>query len=205
MRQTRTKTNNDRALEQIRAFNRFDKHQITREGPGLWYCGESGTSIYHFRVIMVPGRIIVTGDIGDMILNVYHRKPLRWALGCKMKPDNTYYPMSKLSHDCDNREFKPEEATEWLEDCIREQRRCGDRESVSRYIKMLRDWRDCYFTDEPRRAEHRWYEIMADHDYDEPPGFRDHDIGTYFRYQALCWFMQHVTSKDPRFAEELKP
>ena len=70
----------------------------------MWYCGEQGTGIYHFRVIMVPGRIIVTGDIGDMILKVNHRKPLRWALGSKFKPDNTYYPMSKLSHDCDNRE-----------------------------------------------------------------------------------------------------
>ena len=59
----RAKSNNEKAIEQVRAFNRFDKHEITREGPGIWYCGEQGTSIYHFRVIMVPGRIIVTGDI----------------------------------------------------------------------------------------------------------------------------------------------
>ena len=199
------KSNNERALEQIRGFNQFDKHQITREGPGLWFCGEPGTGIYHFRVIMVPGRIIVTGDIGDMILNVNHRKPLRWALGAKFKPEDTYYPMSKLSHQCDKRGFEPDQVEPYLVERINEERKHGDRTTCSQYIKMLREWRDFPSTDQPREAELEWHEICSRHEYDDPPGFRDHDIGTYFRYQALCWFMQHVTSKDPRFAEELNP
>lgn len=205
MRNTRTKTNNERALEQIRAFKYFDEHQITREGPGLWYCGKPGTGIQHFRVIMVPGRIIVTGDLGDMILCVNHRKPLRWARGARFKPDQTYYPMSKLSHHCRNKEFKVEEATEWLEDQVREYRRHGDRTQVGYYIKILREWKECTVLDHPREAEREWYEILYRHDYDEPPGFSDHDIGTYYRYQALCWFMTHVDPNDPRFEEELKP
>jgi len=201
---TKLKSNNERALEQVIAFNRFDKHQITREGPGIWYCGEKGTGIYHFRVIMVPGRIIVTGDIGDMTLCVNHRKPLRWALGCKMRPDQTYYPMSKLSHQCRNELFDADAVEAYLIERIGEERKHGDKTSCSRYVKMLREWRESSYTDQPREAEREWYEICSRHDYDDPPGFRDNDIGTYFRYQALCWFMQHVTPKDERFAEELK-
>jgi len=204
MKITQPKTNNEKALDQIRATHQFDKHQITREGPGLWFCGEPGTGIYHFRVIMVPGRIIVTGDIGDMVLNINHRKPLRWALGSKFKPENPYYPMSKLSHQCDNRVFESDEVEAYLIERINEERKHGDKTSTTRYIKMLREWREFPYTDQPREAEREWYELCDRYDYNEPPSFRDHTIGTYFRYQALCWFMQHVNPTDARFREELK-
>ena len=204
MNKARPKTNNEKALEQVVGFQTFDKHQITREGPGLWFCGEKGTGIYHFRVIMVPGTIIVTGDIGDMVLNVNHRKPLRWALGCKMKPDQPYYPMSKLSLQNQNEVFDADAVEAYLVERIGEERRDGDKTSAAQYIKMLRVWREFPSKDHPREAEREWHEICSSHDYDDPPSFRDHDVNTYYRYQALCWFMQHVTSKDPRFAEELK-
>lgn len=198
----RAKSNNEKALDQVRHFQRFDKHRITKEGPGIWYCGEPGTGVYHFRVIMVPGRIIVTGDIGDLILHVNHAKPLRWALGCKMRPEDTYYPLSKLSHDVGRKEFQPDEAEAWLCEQISEQRKWGEKAGVQKYIKMLREWRSCYYRDELDRAEVRWYEILSEHG-EEPVGFRDYEFGVYFRYQALCWFMQHVTSKDDRFKTEL--
>lgn len=198
------KSNNEKALEQVRHFQRFDKHEITREGPGIWYCGEKGTGIYHFRVIMVPWRIIVTGDIGDLILHVNHAKPLRWALGCKMKPESTYYPLSKVAPEFRQSEFQPEEAEDWLMERISESRKYDDKEQAKRYIKMARQWKDCYFRDEPSRAEQYWHEMLYEHGED-PVGFRDYEFGVYYRYQALCWFMQHVTSKDDRFEEELSP
>lgn len=201
MKKTR-KSNNERALEQVRSFQRFDKHVITREGPGIWYCGEPGTGIYHFRVIMVPGRIIITGDIGDLILRVNHDKPLRWALGCKMKPESTYYPLSKVAPEFRENEFQPDAATDWLREQINEYRSHGDRESVALYVAMAKQWRDCSFKDELDRAEHYWFELLDEHG-EEPVGFRDYGIGVYFRYQALCWFMQHVSAKDDRFKDEL--
>ena len=193
------------AYEQARSHKWFDKHRIIREGPGLWYCGEKGTGCRHFRVIMVPGKIILTGDLGDMILNVNHRKPLRWALGSKFNPTQPYYPLSKLSQECRNQEFIVEDAIDWLKDQIREYRKWGDKEQVQLYIKMLREYRSFHCLDHPREAEREWYEVLYRNNYDEPPGFRDHDIGTYFRYQALCWFMSHVNPNDERFCEELKP
>lgn len=202
MKKTR-KSNNEKALEQVRHFQRFDKHVITREGHGVWYCGEPGTGIYHFRVIMVPGRIIVTGDIGDMILHVNHAKPLRWALGCKMTPEGTYYPLSKLAPEFRESEFQPDDATEWLNDQISEHRRWGDRETVRKLIKMAKAWKGCYYKDELDRAEHFWHEMLYEHG-EEPIGFRDYEFGIYFRYQALCWFMQHVNPKDDRFKAELR-
>lgn len=201
MKKTR-KSNNEKALEQVKAFQRFDKHQITREGHGVWYCGEPGTGVYHFRVIMVPGRIIVTGDIGNLILHVNHAKPLRWALGCRMRPDQTYYPLSKLAPEYRESEFMPDDAEDWLAEQISEQRKWGEKAQVKKFIKMLREWREYPFRDELDRAEQAWYELLNDND-EEPVGFRDYEFGVYFRYQALCWFMQHVTSKDDRFREEL--
>lgn len=197
--------NNEIALRQIRDSGWFDKHQITREGLGVWYCGERGTWCRHFRIIMVPGVIILTGDLGDMILRVYSAKPLRWALGSKFRPEYPYYPMSKLSQHSLNKEFKVDDATDYLKEQIKSARADGCRDVARRYIKALRRWKDFVYLDHPDRAKHEFYEILYEAGDDEPPDCMDHTLGTYYRYQALCWFMQHVDPNDDRFKEELKP
>jgi hypothetical protein len=201
---TRPKSTNESALEEIRRNHYFDEHQITREHYGQWYCGKPGTGIFHFRVVMVPGSIILTGDLGEMILNVYSHRPLRWARGARFRPTEPYYPMSKLSHSCRAEEFLPDEATAYLMERIQEARVDGDRKQVKRYIKMTRAWKEVDKFDH-REAEREWYQLCYDHGYDDPPGFRDHTINAYFRFQALCWFMSHVNPEDSRFKEELKP
>ncbi|MGD9730141.1 MAG: hypothetical protein AB7L09_02970 [Nitrospira sp.] len=197
-----TKSNAELALEHVRKFQRFDRHEIVREGPGIWFCADQHTSMYHFRVIMVPGRIIVTGDIGDLVLHVNDRKPLRWALGCRMKPGETYYPLSKLSPDMGRKLFQPDSAEEWLVEQLTASRNDGDKPQVQKYIKMIREWRECHFRDELDRAEQYWFELL-DENGEEPISFREYEFGVFFRYEALCWFMQHVNPQDDRFREEL--
>lgn len=153
----------------------------------------------------MPGTIAVVGDLGDMVLRVNHSRPLRWALGSRFRPEEPYYPMTKLSRFTKNEMFMVEDATDYLAERIQEARRDGSREWAKSYISAMREWKSYPFLDQPREAEHKWGDLMYELGDDDPPSCRDHTTGTYFRYQALCWFMQHVNPDDPRFAEELAP
>ncbi len=197
------KTTGERVLDQIKANHDFDKHTITRENHGQWYCSVPGQGgIESFRVVMVPYSIIVTGDLGDLILSVNHNKPLRWALGANFRPDNLYYPFTKLAVLCRQESFQPGQATAWLFDQIREERKWGTRKEVKRAVKMLREWKDVC-PDEDHYAEQAWYELCHEFEIDEPPSFREYSWRTHYVMQALCWFMQHVNPDDNRFSAEL--
>jgi hypothetical protein len=199
------KTTSERVFDQIKAKRDFDKHQITRENHGQWYCSVPGQGgIESFRVVMVPYSIIVTGDLGEIILSVNHNKPLRWALGANFRPDNLYYPFTKLAQLCRQETFKPKQATAWLFDEIKEARKEGySKKTIKKRIKMAREWKDTC-PDEDHYSEQAWYDLCHEFDIDDPPGFREYSWRTHYVMQALCWFMQHVGASDPRFAEELE-
>jgi hypothetical protein len=60
----------DKEIEQLSA-SAFADHRMTK-GPGLsWRLGQDNTSYYSFRVTWTPGVVIVTGDIGTAIYNVW--------------------------------------------------------------------------------------------------------------------------------------
>jgi hypothetical protein len=200
------KTTGERVLDQIQRNHDFDKHQITREHHGQWYCSVPGQGgIEAFRVVMVPYSIIVTGDLGDIILSINHNKPLRWARGSNFRPDNLYYPFTKLALICRRDErFQHEQATAWLNSEIREARNGAyTKKEIKKKISMARRWKETC-PDELPWQEQAWYELCHEFDIDDPPGFQDHSWRTYYVMQALCWFMQHVNPEDSRFAEELK-
>jgi hypothetical protein len=71
------------------AATAFAGHDVLREGPTIWRCSAPGTVIYNFRVLLVPGTIVVTGDIGHMILRVEDHDPSTWAL-CAFKEEIDY-------------------------------------------------------------------------------------------------------------------
>ena len=201
------KTTEERVWERIQKGRDFDRHQITREHHGQWYCSipEEG-GLESFRVVMVPYSIIVTGDLGDLVLSVNHAQPLRWARGSNFRPDNLYYPLTKVARICrQDQHFQPEQATAWLNDEIREARRDigPTKKEIKRKISMARRWKETC-PDEAHWAEQAWYELCHEFDIDDPPGFEAYSWRTYYVMQALCWFMQHVNPEDPRFTEELK-
>jgi len=58
-----------------------------------WLVKAPGTGIYHFWVTILPRTIIVSGDIGDAILNVSSEDPLHWVrsvCGPERKTDYGY-------------------------------------------------------------------------------------------------------------------
>lgn len=79
-------------VEQIRDLAReaFRDHQITQNvDQGLyrhWTCARPGSGMYRFNVITEPWRLIVTGDLGVLIL-CREKDMLPWLRGAIDNPD----------------------------------------------------------------------------------------------------------------------
>lgn len=93
-------------------------------------CANPERQAYHFNVSTEPGRLIVTGDCGDLILERSYDM-LAWARGAI---ENPYYFGSKKIPSMQVREFDPEVAREWL---IAEQKQ-NQREAE----EWLTNWRE---------------------------------------------------------------
>jgi len=58
----------------------------------IWICRKPESSFYWYRVIAVPGCLIVQGDVGNRIFTMYDRDPVGWLRGAVDSPD---YVMGK--------------------------------------------------------------------------------------------------------------
>lgn len=58
----------------------FAGHVIKKESESIYYCGKPGTGIMSFRVVFLPGAILIYGDIGELILT-QHNLDLPWLCG----------------------------------------------------------------------------------------------------------------------------
>lgn len=195
--------NADRIYKETCDRKTFDRHEITRERFGVWYCGQKNTGNLSFRVVTATGMLMLYGDLGEIIFLPNDRHALRWAYGDTFRAEFPYYPMTKLSPQMREKEFLPEDATSWINDQIRQYRKDGDPETVKDYIKMAREWKNHLHASDVE-AEASWYALCSDHQIDDPPTCRDFPPRTYLCFQAMCWFMSHVSEADPRFSEELK-
>lgn len=52
-------------------INHFENHAMRRETGWTWICRKPGTGIYGFRITFAPGSLMISGDIGDLIVNHY--------------------------------------------------------------------------------------------------------------------------------------
>lgn len=193
---------NDQVLDRVRANKTFDRHEITRERFGVWYCGAKDTGNMSFRVVVAPGMLMLYGDIGEIIFLPYAKNTLAWAVG-SFQPEYPYYPMTKLSHHMREKEFQSDEVEGWLLEKVRENRKSRDNKWTKHYIDLVRRWRESD-RDGLHQAERSWHELCYTSNLDDPPTFTDYPTGIYLCFQAMCWFMSHVSADDPRFSEELK-
>lgn len=110
-------------IEQIHelAARAFADHVVTQNvGQGLyrhWRCARPGTGMYAFNVITEPGRVIVTGDIGELIL-CRELDMIEWFRRCHNDLD---YVAGK-AQGVKVREWSADVAKEWAESRIREYR-----------------------------------------------------------------------------------
>ena len=49
----------------------FERHAMRRETGKTWICRRPDSWIYGFRVTWIPGSIVLTGDVGEMVVNHY--------------------------------------------------------------------------------------------------------------------------------------
>jgi hypothetical protein len=174
----------------------FKLHQITelsRNGVfRSWRCGRPDRGVYAFMITTTPGCLIITGDIGDLIVErMYDMLP--W---CRRSVDSTSYFASKVPSAIPTKEFSEQKCREWIQEQIAE---IGGREWMN------------YVRDEASR--HRLLEVLDDamgdlnsgehgdqHMYtatsevwqgNDPPNFMDWNSNFLWCRDAIRWFVTH--------------
>lgn len=98
------------------AADAFKHHVATRvHGVGLyrsWRCSRDGTGIYAFSVTTVPGRLIVSGDIGFLAVE-RTEDMIPW---CRGSIESIAYFAEKVPPCIHTREFDGDVAIEWLQE-----------------------------------------------------------------------------------------
>jgi len=68
-----------RTIDEL-AKEAFKDHVLREEGEGRWFCGRPGTGMYHFRLIVAPGCVLLYGDIGEAVFLCAEPDALNWLL-----------------------------------------------------------------------------------------------------------------------------
>lgn len=114
----------DSSIEQIRrlAEGAFADHHLktvlsmaTPDGHVRhWRCARLGDSAYAFNITTIPGRIIVTGDIGCLVVE----RTTDMIAWCRGSIDSIDYFAEKFPHEIPTKEYDPELAKQWVIDAV---------------------------------------------------------------------------------------
>jgi len=99
----------------------FKNHSIVElsrdRGFGSWHCSNNGSSHLSFTITVIPGSLILTGDIGNLIVTRHNTQMIPW---CRGAVDSTLYFAQKTEHEFTTREFSIEKYREWLVEQVAE-------------------------------------------------------------------------------------
>ncbi len=194
-----------RAHVHERACREFDRFVVKKEGDGRWRCGRPGSSAYSFWVILCPGRVVFTGDTGDLILRVSTADPLEWLKTTLLDGrDEIEYLLGKAPQDARERTWMPgtalEELRSWLKD--RESDAPDREEWPEKHAKAMKKTRDEFkdvledlsLADEDR-AEDAWADACIKLGWEPCDGLPE---ATYWSMKMLCvyeglrWFVHQL-------------
>ena len=103
--------------------NTFDRHQIRRETGWTWSCRRPGDSAYAFRVTWCPFNLVVTGDVGEIVISHYSFEDA-WCAAAWIDGAGFQYFMEKSNI---SKEYDSVETAEGIiEDAYRRIRECRD-------------------------------------------------------------------------------
>jgi hypothetical protein len=192
----------DRILAQIKRNRQFDEHVIKKVGPTTWFCHRPGHgSMGSFFVSTQHGAILMWGDMGETIYMIYGGSSIVWGKR-NFHPDNTYYPLTKLSPAHRIEQFSTEAATDYLKERVEEAKTSTvlDEKALDRAEEMLSEWKDrCgneYYEDEGE-----WWRLWSEFDDPDAPNMREFVPRVWWTFFCLCWFFSHVSADDERFKE----
>lgn len=145
-----------------------------------WRCQKPGTWTYGFDITTYPGTIVITGDIGDLIVQrVYDMLP--W---CRSSVNDAQYFASKVPHAIQTKEFSDNELRRWIKDELK------DKETKAEHKKILKE--AVLHLDDSHGSEwwhERLYDVWIGND---PPGWKDYTRNFLWCRDAIRWFvMKH--------------
>lgn len=202
-----------------RAAQHFSEHVITKEATGRWFCGKPGTGIYSFRVLCVPGAVIVYGDIGELILRPYASPPdeLAWLRGAAKNAKYPEYCLGKCPPAHKQEEFLSGDAVKYLRNMVDEAHSwydtCQERPDEILPLSLVGPEYVAEVARTAKEIAERWesnrgymrpalawsdavYSVTCDPEMDH---CLDFSAEMLFCFNALCWFVEHLpeTEKSP--------
>lgn len=181
------------SVQKIRAAaeREFAKHQITelsRNGVfRTWKCATPGTWAHGFLITTIPGSLIVTGDLGELIVSrTYDMLP--WA---RRAVRDLHYFASKTSQNFKTREFSHDAFEDWKADTLSELRKNAydnpGTEAETHYDRFRESYEDFeaenYGHDELLREFQGWY--------DDPPDWCCYSSAFLWIVEAVRWFVEN--------------
>lgn len=172
------------------AEDAFKNHQVVLEAEGRWLCKKPGTSIYSFRVVALPGAIVIYGDIGEAILRPSDRDVVGWLRGSVGSPD---YVLGKM-YPTPMSTFYPGDALTWAKEQAKEHE---SGRQLLRAALELAQWDEL--------DEHSWGRVIRDADFPGECG----SIGcgvqpqVLWLLEALAWFVRHESEAKLAAAQSL--
>ncbi len=167
------------------AVTEFASHFITEEARnGLfrtWRCQQPGTGIMAFRITTLPECLIVTGDVGDLIVRRHGSQDMiPW---CRGSIHSLGYFAEKVPNNITITEFDTDVLNEWAREELAD--RGDDLDIDSR--EMLEELADaCEIT------EQEAFERMCEYVDWEFPNLRRYSVRFLWCREAIRWFVNNV-------------
>ena len=174
------------------ATNSFKDHIIKEElNQGVFrsfLCRRELSNIYMFRVTTIPGRLIVTGDIGTLVVERMYDM-FEWAPSAI---NDLNYFAEKVPHEIVTREFCQDVAHEWIDEQKEEEE--ADIAELELLLASLED-----FTG-PDVFNLAVYESGVC-DGCDMPDFRNWKPSFLWCREAVKWFFNNATSEQLKASE----
>lgn len=159
-------------------------------GVQAWRCGQPSSGIYAFTIFAPPGRLIVCGDIGTLVLERTHDM-LAWARG---SIHDIGYFAEKVVREIETKEYDPDMVRGWAAELDQEilegEREYGGRTAKAWLGDGLR--RDILQAAEDSGSESRVLELIHEsemNDGSDYPDFTNWKHGFLWQREAIKWFL----------------
>ena len=92
--------------------------ELSRDGEfGSWRCSKNGSSHFSFTITVIPGSLILTGDLGNLIVTRHATQMIPW---CRGSVDSTSYFAEKTGDEFTTLEFSIDTYRAWLKEQVAE-------------------------------------------------------------------------------------
>ncbi|HEY1187700.1 MAG TPA: hypothetical protein VGE74_08585 [Gemmata sp.] len=153
-------------------------------GVSAWRCAKPGDCAYAFTLYSVPGRLIVCGDLGTLVLERTYDM-LVWARG---SIDSIDYFAEKVTREIATEEFDPDMVRAWVHETDQE---VLEGEHSDKFALAWRGELRREFLDAAEEGEHEAYRVYHESPLNDgdPPSWDNWKYGFLWQREAIKWFL----------------